>query len=116
MGITPDQAAQELRRLRTTRQDRREARRAALNERVQNEVGGIFGRLNINHRGRTLDPRRRANNYAWAVTESNRRVNENVDGRNADRQNFTLDQLDVAHASLSDIVRVLEGELRNAQA
>ncbi|HEX3869733.1 MAG TPA: DEAD/DEAH box helicase family protein, partial [Pirellulales bacterium] len=29
-GITPDQAAQEIRRLRTTRQDRREARRAAL--------------------------------------------------------------------------------------
>jgi superfamily II DNA or RNA helicase len=115
MGITPDQAAQELRRLRTTRQDRREARRAALHERVQNEVGGVFGRLNINHRGRTLDPRRRANNYAWAVAELNRRVNEHVDGRNADRQNFTLDQLDAAHNALPDIVQALEGELRNAQ-
>src|SRR5207247_949256 len=43
MGVTPDQAAQEIRRLRTTRQDQREARRASLNERTQNEVGGILG-------------------------------------------------------------------------
>lgn len=116
MGVTPDQAAQEIRRLRTTRQDRREARRGSLNDRVQNEVGGIFGRLNINHRGRTLDPRRRAQNYAWAVAELNRRVNEHVGGRNADRQNFTLDQLETAHVALPDIVRDLEEQLRNAAA
>lgn len=114
MGITPDQAAQELRRLRTTRQDRREARRASLTERAQNEVGGIFGRLNINHRGRTLDRSRRNNNYAWAVAELNRRINEHVGGRAADRQNFTLDQLEAAHAALPEIVRALEEELRNA--
>ena len=70
LGITPDQAAQELRRLRTTRQDRREARRASLTERTQNEAGGICGRLGINHRGRTLDRSRRNNNYAWAVAET----------------------------------------------
>lgn len=114
MGITPDQAAQELRRLRTTRQDRREARRASLTERAQNEVGGIFGRLNINHRGRTLDRSRRSHNYAWAVAELNRRINEHVGGRAADRQNFTLDQLEAAHAALPEIVRVLEEELRHA--
>jgi superfamily II DNA or RNA helicase len=51
LNVTPDQAAQEIRRLRTTRQDRREARRAALNERVQNESGGILGRLRINPAG-----------------------------------------------------------------
>lgn len=113
LGITPDQAAQELRRLRTTRQDRREARRASLTERTQNEAGGIFGRLGINHRGRTLDRSRRNNNYAWAVAELNRRVNEHVGGRSADRQNFTLDQLEAAHTALPDIVRVLEEELRN---
>ena len=113
MGVTPDQAAQEIRRLRTTRQDRREAQRAALNERAQNEVGGIFGRLNINHRGRTLDPSRRAQNFAWAVSELNRRVNEHVGGRNADRQNFTLDQLETAHTALSQIVQQLEEHIRN---
>ena len=113
LGITPDQAAQELRRLRTTRQDRREARRASLTERTQNEAGGIFGRLGINHRGRTLDRSRRNNNYAWAVAELNRRVNEHVGGRSADRQNFTLDQLEAAHTALPDIVQVLEEELRN---
>jgi len=114
LGVTPDQAAQELRRLRTTRQDRREARRASLNDRVQNEVGAVFGRLGINHRGRTLDPARRMNNYAWAVGELNRRVNESVGGQAADRQNFTLEQLEAAHAGLPEIVRSLEEEIRNA--
>lgn len=85
LGITPDQAAQELRQLRTNRQDVREARRAALNERVQNECGGILGRLNIRPGGRTLDPRRRERNFAWVTAELNRRINERVGGRNAKR-------------------------------
>lgn len=116
MGVTPDQAAQELRRLRTTRQDRREARRAALNERAQNEVGGIFGRLKIKHRGRSLDQRRRENNFAWAISELNRRLNEHVGGRNADRQNFTLEQLETAHAALAEIARQLEEDIRHGTA
>jgi hypothetical protein len=73
MGVTPDQAAQELRRLRTTRQDVREARRASLNERVQNESGGILGRLGINPGGRTLDPRHRERNFAWVAAELHNR-------------------------------------------
>lgn len=113
MGVTPDQAAQEIRRLRTTRQDRREARRASLNERVQNEVGGILNRLGISPGGRTLDPRRRERNYAWCVSELHRRVNTHVGGANADRQNFTLEQLDDGHAALSELVQTFEGELRN---
>jgi len=113
MGITPDQAAQELRRLRTTRQDRREARRASLNERAQNEVGRIFGRLRINRRGGTLDPSRRTKNYAWAVAELNTRLNERGGGRSADRQNFTLEQLEAAHSALPEIVQTFEEELRN---
>jgi superfamily II DNA or RNA helicase len=114
MGITPDQAAQEIRRLRTTRQDRREARRGSLNDRVQNECGGILGRLGINPGGKTLDPRRRERNFAWLASELHRRVNERVGGTNADRQNFTLDQLDAAHAALPEIVQAQEGELRGA--
>lgn len=113
MGVTPDQAAQEIRRLRTTRQDRREARRSALNERIQNEVGGILNRLGINPGGRTLDPARREKNFAWTVTQLNRRINAHVDGQNTDRQNFTLQQLDDGHAALPDIVQQLEGELLN---
>lgn len=111
-GITPDQAAQEIRRLRTTRQDRREARRGALNDRVQNESGGILGRVGINPGGRTLDPRHRERNFAWTAAELNRRVNEHVGGGNADRQNFTLDQLDAAHDALPEIVRQLEEHMR----
>jgi hypothetical protein len=116
MGVTPDQAAQEIRRLRTTRQDRREARRAALHERVQNEAGGILGRLGINPGGRTLDPRRRERNFAWLASQLHTRVNEQVGGQAADRQNFTLDQLNAAHEALPAVVVQLEAELRNGAA
>ena len=116
MGVTPDQAAQEIRRLRMTRQDRREARRAALNERIQNESGGILGRIGISPGGRTLDPRRRERNFAWTAAQLHSRINEHVGGQSADRQNFTLDQLDAAHEALPDVVRQLEEELRNAAA
>lgn len=114
LGVTPDQAAQELRRLRTTRQDRREARRNALNDRVQNESGGILGRLGISPGGRTLDPRRRERNFAWIASELHRRINEHVGGASADRQNFTLEQLDRGHNALPDIIRNLEEQLRGA--
>jgi hypothetical protein len=116
IGVTPDQAAQELRRLRTTRQDQREARRASLNDRVQNESGGILGRLAISPGGRTLDPSRRDRIFAWVASELHRRVNEHVGGRAADRQNFTLDQLNAAHDALLDVVRQFEEELRHAAA
>lgn len=116
MGIMPDQAAQELLRLRMTRQDRREARRGALNDRVQNEAGGLLGRVGINPGGRTLDPRRQQRNFAWVAAELHRRVNERVGGAAADRQNFTLDQLDAAHDALPEIVLELEEQLRNGAA
>jgi hypothetical protein len=113
MDVNPEQAAQEIRRLRMTRQDRREARRAALNERAQNEVGGILGRTDISPGGRTLDPRRRLRNFEWVVSELHRRINARVGGQNADRQNFTLEQLDAAHAALAETVRELEEAIRN---
>lgn len=116
MGVTPDQAAEEIRRLRTTRQDLREARRGSLNDRVQNESGGILGRLGINPGGRTLDPRRRDRNFAWVASELHRRVNERVGGTSADRQNFTLDQLNAAHDALPEIVQQFEEQLRDAAA
>ena len=114
MGVTPDQAAQEIRRQRTTRQDLREARRASLNDRVQNESGGILGRLGISPGGRTLDPRHRERNFAWTAAELHRRINEHVGGNAADRQNFTLDQINAAHDALPDIVRQFEEQLRAA--
>jgi hypothetical protein len=116
MGVTPDQAAQELRRIRTTRQDQREARRASLNERVQNEAGGILGRLGISPGGRALDPRRRDRNFAWTAAELHRRINNRVGGDAGDRQNFTLDQINAAHEALPEIVRQFEEQLRDAAA
>ena len=114
IGVTPDQAAQELRRLRTTRQDLREARRASLNERVQNEAGGLLGRLGVNPGGKTLDPRHRERNFAWAAAEIHRRINQRVQGNSADRQNFSLDQVNAGHAALPEIVRQFEEQLRGA--
>ena len=116
LGISPDQAAQEIRRLRTTRQDRREARRASLNNRIQNTIGAMLGRLTVSHRGRGLDPSRRRTNYAWAIAELQRRVNDHVGGQHADRQNFTLDQLQDAHGALPELVAEFEEELRNASS
>jgi hypothetical protein len=114
MGVTPGQAAQELRRLRTTRQDLREARRASLNDRVQNEAGAILGRLGIKPGGKTLDPRHRERNFAWTAAELHRRINEHVGGNASDRQNFTLDQINAGHDALPGIVRQFEEQLRAA--
>lgn len=113
-GITPEQAAEGVQRVRRDRQDVREARRAALHESIQNEAGGILGRLGINYEGKTLDRSRRQRNFAWTASELNRRVNGAIDGAGGDRQNFTLDQLNNAHATLPRIVADLEAELRRA--
>ena len=113
LGVTPDQAAQELRRIRMPRQDVREARRASLNEYVQNEAGGILARLSINPGGRNLDPRRRQRNIAWAISELQRRINEHVGGRSADRQNFSLAQIEAAHQALPNLARHFEEYLRH---
>jgi len=113
-GITPDQAAQGVQRVRTTRQDVREARRAALHESIRNSVGGILGRLGIGYEGKTLDSARRQKNYAWTVSELNRRVNTAVGAASGDRQNFTLEQLNQAVAVLPEIIANLEAELGRA--
>jgi hypothetical protein len=60
---------------------------------VQNEAGGILGRLRINHAERTLDRARRQNNFAWTAEELHRRVNAAAGGALGDRQNFTLEQV-----------------------
>lgn len=114
LGVTPDQAAQELRRIQMPRQDRREARRASLNDYIQNEAGGLLARLAINPGGRTLDRRRRQNNIAWTIAELHRRVNEDVGGQSGDRQNFTLEQVEQAHRRLPVIVQAFEEHLRGA--
>jgi superfamily II DNA or RNA helicase len=113
-GVTPEQAAQGIRRFRGDHQDIREARRASLDDRVQNEAGGILKRLGITPGGRTLDRARRKQNFAWVAAELHRRVNESVGGATGDRQNFALEQLNAGHDALPEIVRALEAELRHA--
>lgn len=115
-GITPEQAAQGVQRVRTDRQDVREARRAALHDSIQNGAGGILSRRGINHEGKTLDRARRQRNFAWTVAELNRRVNAVVDGGAGDRQNFTLEQLNLAVGELPGIMAALEAELGHASS
>ena len=112
-GITPDQAASGIRTIRPTRQDQRRAQRTALNDRVQNETGAILRRCNINPGGQTLDPRRQSTNFQWVLSELNRRVNTSVSQERANRENFTLDQLDTAYQSLPGHSSSLETELQN---
>jgi hypothetical protein len=50
----------------------RSPRRASLNDRVKNEVGGLLGRLGISGGRKTLDPRCRERNYAWTAAEIHR--------------------------------------------
>ena len=66
--------------------------------------------------GRTLDPRHRERNFAWVAAELHRRINEHVGGTAADRQNFTLDQINAGHDALAAIVRQLEEHLRHGAA
>ncbi len=113
-GITPDQAAAGIRRIRPTRQDQRRARRNALNDRIQNESGIILRRCEINPGGRNLDPRHQNTNFQWIVAELNRRVNASASQEEENRENFTLDQLNTAHDSLNEHVISLEAEIRNA--
>ena len=113
MNISPEQAAEEIRRRQTTRQDRRNARRRSLHESVQHEAGAILNRVGIPPGGRTLDPRRQQKNIVWAIAELSNRVNRHVSGENADRENFSLDQLDAAHAALPQIAEELEQRLRD---
>ena len=112
-GITPDQAAAGIRRIQPTRQDVRHARRTALNYRVQNETGSLLSRCEISPGGRTLDPRRQKSNFEWTVSELNKRVNASVAQEDANRQNFTLNQLDAAHEGLDEVIAAFEEELHN---
>ena len=113
-GITPNQAAAGIRRIHPTRQDQRRARRNALNDRIQNAAGAILRRCNINPGGHTLDFRHQNTNFQWIVAEINRRVNASISQEEANRENFTLDQLNTAYNSLDEHVVLLEMELRNA--
>ena len=112
-GITPDQAAEGIRRIQPTRQDQRRARRTALHARIQNETGGVLNRCEISQRGRTLDPRRQHDNYTWVIRELNRRVSEAVQPADANREHWTLPELEAAHGAIAGIVTQLEAELRD---
>ena len=115
-GITPDQAAEGLRRIQPTRQDRRIARRASLNERINREAGAILSRLGLNPGHRNLDPSRQSPNFEFVLRDLHRRVNDSVSQTDGNRDNFTLEQIDQAMGQLSEIAADMEAGFRDGQA
>lgn len=110
-GITPDQAAQAIRRAQADRQDVREALRATLKDRVPREASGVLRRLRLESNSTTLDPSGRRKDFAWVTAELNRRVNDAVGAGGGERQSLTLDQVNQAIDALPGIVAILEAEL-----
>ena len=84
MGVTPDQAAEEIRRCGPGQDLRKRGGPVTIAFRTRREAS--LPRLAINPGGRKLDPRGRAKNFAWVVSELSRLVNEHVGGAAADRQ------------------------------
>lgn len=114
-GITPDQAAQAIRRAQADRQDVREALRATLKDRVPREASGVLRRLGLESNATTLDTSGRRKNFAWVTSELNRRVNDTTGAGGGERQNLTLEQVNQAIDALPGIVASLEAELRQRQ-
>lgn len=112
-GITPEQAAEGIRRLQADRQDIREAQRTALKERVPQQAAALLRRLSIESNAANLDETGARKNFAWVTAELNRRVNERVGAGSGDRQHFTLDQVNAALDALPGVVDALEAELRS---
>lgn len=111
-GITPEQAAQGVRRVQADRQDVREAQRATLKSRVPREASQVLRRLGLESNAMTLDASGRRKNFAWVTSELNRRVNNAVGAGGGERQNLTLEQVNQALDFLPGIVQTLEAELR----
>ena len=111
-GLSLEQVEEGVRRIRTSRQDEREARRSSLSDRVKLAAGGVLGRLGVKHEGRELDRAKRLTNFQWVVAELNRRANAAAGGGNRDRQSFTLEQLNTALVALPSLTAALEEELR----
>lgn len=110
-GVTPEQAAAELRRRPVQRQQARRAAREALPDFVSNGAARILRSRNLAARGRTLDPARRRDNLVYLITEINRRLAQAI-GRNLnDRANWTLDDNNRALAELENVLREIEGTL-----
>ncbi len=106
-GFTADdfRRMEELRPVPTTRVLERQARRAALDADVRNEVGRTLAARQLNPQGRDLDRQRRnRTNFVVLKAAVDRLVNSAVGMREGERADFTRQQLDQIRADFRGLV------------
>ena len=107
-GYDPETVAGAMRRLEpvdVTRVRQRQASRAALDTRVQTEVGRILGQRGINHQGRDLDRQRRGRtNFVVLKSAIDRQIRTLLGVGAGERSELSQQQLDDVSAQFSTMV------------
>ncbi|MDR6831408.1 superfamily II DNA or RNA helicase [Bosea sp. BE271] len=88
-----------------TRVRQRQASRAALDTRVQTEVGRTLGQRGVNHQGRDLDRQRRGRtNFVVLKSAIDRQIHSFLGVASGERSELSQQQLDDVNAQFVDIV------------
>ncbi|HSI12521.1 MAG TPA: hypothetical protein VK961_10775 [Chthoniobacter sp.] len=107
-GYDPETVAGAMRRLEpiaVTRIRQRQASRAALDTRVQTEVGRILVQRGINHQGRHLDRQRRGRtNFVVLKSAIDRHVNTLLGVGTGERSELSQEQLDDVNTQFDALV------------
>lgn len=107
-GYDSETVAGAMRRLEpvdTTRVRQRQASRAALDTRVQTEVGRILGQRGVNHQGRELDRQRRGRtNFVVLKSAIDRQIHSFLGVASGVRSELSQQQLNDVKAQFGDIV------------
>ena len=107
-GYDSEAVAGAMRRLEpvdTTRVRQRQASRAALDTRVQTEVGRIFGQRGINHQGRDLDRQRRGRtNFVVLKSAIDRQIHALLTVAPGERSDLSQQQLDDVNGQFDALV------------
>lgn len=107
-GYDPDTVASAMRRLEpidVSRVRQRQASRAALNTRVQTEVGRILGQREITHQGRDLDRQHRGRtNFVVLKSAIDRQVHTLLGVGTGERSELSQEQIDDVNAQFDALV------------
>jgi len=106
------QAIELLQPVPTTRVRERQAARAGLDMRVNNEVGRILGQRGVNAQGRDLDQQRRGRtNYVALKAAIDRQINQAVGRGAGERSELTAVQLATIEERFAELVQTAEREV-----
>lgn len=113
-GYTSDDVrkAMEYRPVPTTKAKERQAARAALDERIRNQVGRILGTRRINPQGKDLDKKHlNKTNFVIVKAAIDKQVNAAVGKGTGERHEFNRTELDTINASFADLLTAAEKEV-----